>query len=143
MLANKIKKFLCRIGSIYEDGKLRVPAFTVVFWTFISIIIIGGIGWLVYSLITEPLKTLGILALVGGVIVIVFIIGKAIELLIPQFIKTYLKLLGSKLELTCDKVVFPEQVKNIYSEIEALDKENLDYFFKGIRPLCRKLGGEN
>lgn len=139
MLSNKIKKFLCRTGSIYEDGKLKVPANIVVFWTFLCIVIIGVIVSLIYSLITEPLKTLGILALIGGAFAILFLIAKFIERLIPQFIK----LLGSKLELTCDKVVFPEEVKSIYAQIEALNKDNLNYFFKGIRPLCRKLGDED
>lgn len=119
MLSNKIKKFLCRTGAS-KDGKLKVPANIVVFWTFLCIVIIGVIVSLIYFLITEPFKTLVILALIGGAFAILFLIAKFID-------------------LTCDKVVFPEEVKSIYAQIEALNKDNLNYFFKGIRPLCRKL----
>lgn len=143
MLITKFKKFMCRTTSIYEDGKLKVPAFTVAFWVLFGMIIIWFVGWLLYSLITEPIKTLELLAYAAGLVVIIFLTAKAIELLTPQFIKTYLKILGSKIELTCDKVVFPEEVKSIYAQIEALDKDNLDYFLKGVRPLLRKLGAED
>lgn len=142
MLANKIKKFMCRAGSIYEGGKLKVPGHIVAFWVLFGLILIWVVGLLFYSLVTEPIKTFEILALMAGATGILFLIVKIIELIIPQFIKTYLILMGSKLELTCDNVVFPEEVKSIYTQIEALNEENTSYFLKGIHPLLRKLGDE-
>ena len=136
MLANKIKKFLCRTGSIYKDGKLKVPAASIVIFGFLFFVVVGLGAWVIYSLLTNTTKTLEAIILLAAMLIggfgALYLIGKAIQILTPQFIKTYLKLLGSKLELTCDTVMFPEEVKSIYAQIESLDKENLNYFFKGI-----------
>lgn len=147
MLTDKIKRRLCRTSSIYDNGKLKVPMHTVLFFGLgVSGIIVMGL-WYLHMLIKDTIKALEALVIVvgviGGLAVVMYLTDKANERLIPQFIKTYLKHIGSKIEITCDMIVFPEEVKNIYAEIEALDKEKQSTFLKGIYPLLRKIENES
>lgn len=139
MITKRIKKFMCKTGSIYADGELKIPATVVLVWGFLFLAISGLAIGLVYNLIVEPIKTLGTIVIIFGGLGIFYVMVKGIGFLIPSFILSYFKTLESRLEITCD-ITFPDEVKNIYTQIEALDENNQGAFMRGIDPLLRKMG---
>ncbi len=146
----KLKEFLCRTGSVYEDGKLTVPAPTTILWAFIiaaMITVLLAAMDAIIELIRHPKQLeeagffLGIAVLVYAGLWAVYQIFKLCGGL--KLLSKLWSRIAVRVEFSCDRITFSEEVKNIYAQIEALPEDDRRAFLKGIRPLMRKMGVED
>lgn len=142
-IKKEIKKYLCRTGSYYEDGKLVVPAAAVILYGLMGLIlggfVIGAVVQIIWYLFTDPMKALEAIGVIIGVLAG---IGFTFWIFAKFLSWSVLTALAKRFEVTCDRVVFPENVKTIFAQIEGLDEEGKILFSKGIYPLLRKWGDD-
>ncbi len=143
MIPIRIKKWLCRTNSIYQEGKLVVPASTVIFhtiiWAILVTVFVLFISSIIFELINNPpitawyLLEIGVtfIAVIIGFVITGYLLFKLSNLKIIQY-------LGKRIEVSCDRIIFPESVTKIFTEIEALPEEDMKLLTIGMRPLMRK-----
>lgn len=142
-IKNQIKKRLCKVSSYYEDGKLVVLGHIILLYIMMGLLLMWfvlsiGTSFIMY-LFTDPTKavflTFIIVGIVWGTFLAIWVVSKFLAWkLLTELVKRF--------EVTCDRVIFPEEVKAIFAQAEALNEENKAFFLKGIRPLLRKMGDE-
>ncbi|MDD5453963.1 MAG: hypothetical protein PHW62_00485 [Candidatus Ratteibacteria bacterium] len=134
-----IKEYLCREESIYQDGKLVVHGGVVFLYTvFLSVLIIVSghmIALELNGLVDNPLRFV-VSVITFFIIIILAFCAYTILGIFGTF--GIIKYLVEKCKITCDKVIFPESVTKIYTEIEALPEDDMKIFVIGLRPLMRK-----
>lgn len=140
-IKNKIKKQLCKLSSQYQDGKLVVSGHTVIILSGMGIATAALVGRLIFdALLILYADPIGAIHKASGMLVI----GLIVAIIIWEFIKIMpwhiLDKIAKQAELTCDRVIFPEEVKTIFAQIEALDEDQKHTFMIGLNPLLRKLG---
>lgn len=144
MIPIRIKKWLCQTSSIYQEGKLVVPANMVILgttmWAIVGTVFVLFIATTILELIKNPLATAWKILDIGltfsAVVIGVVVIGYLILFKLPNL--KIIQYLGKKLEISCDRITFPESVTKIFAEIEALPEEDMKLLTIGLRPMMRK-----